>query len=248
MGAVPLAFPPPRPRHDLAEAHLHPSAHSLFLTCLVHNLCPFCLSQKGKADAILAAAAPRTAGAPGPGSANRPPAAAKTTASAMDTSAKADLKFGEAAVMKAETKAGAKAWGGRDSKRKLEIETDQLAFERDSFSKKLKADDNKDTRATGIRKAELTNEATAAQSRHDLDRTDRGATQNLMKNTMAKMAAATAAQLAAARPGVDDGGGRVVGWLFGGLHPRLVVWWVASQFGCLVGGVPGWLFGGLVGG
>ena len=59
-------------------------------------------SQKSKADAILAAAQnPASAGEPSPAPANRPPPAAKTMAAAIDTSAKADLKFGEAALMKA---------------------------------------------------------------------------------------------------------------------------------------------------
>ena len=151
---------------------------------------PFCLSQKGKADAILAAAAaPKGAGAPDPGSANRPPAAAKTMAGAMEKSAQADLKFGEAAVIKANTKGESKATEGQNSKRKLEIDTLRLDFEKESFEKKLKADDDKDKRAALIRTTELANEATAAQNRHDLDRADRQATQDMMKNMMAMMAA-----------------------------------------------------------
>ena len=80
-------------------------------------------------------------------------------AAAMDASAKADLKFGEAAVTKAEAMASRRTTEDLSTKRKLEIDQARPGFEKESFEKKLKADEDKDKRGTGIRKAKLNVEA-----------------------------------------------------------------------------------------
>jgi len=170
---------------------------------------------KTKADAIHAVASQGD----GDGALNtvkppvtRTPGAAKTMAKAMDTSAQADLKFGEAAVTRAEASSTRKEHEARDCKRKLELDSERLEFEKESFAKKLKADEDKEKRAVDIRKYELESaneirklelenaatvaghKATAANQRHELEKADREANRAMMANVMKMMAAQMAAQ------------------------------------------------------